>query len=307
MKRLTLTWLLLAWGTACSTPATAPIFETDPAIGPFALDPSSPVISRGPPGALDEFGATAPSVYSDAKGVHAVYLGFDSDGGSHLLGADQLGGGADGGTLWQKQLLPAVVTTSPVGRPAAVEIAGQLQVFYDSFDASNNPVIVSTITGGASIAGASGPCVVQIGGQLQIYALKAADQAIHQYLSADGVQPFIDMNAKAVLAPSDMDGGFDAFAVSAPTIQIETSSLGRTLYRMWYTGTDAPGGTVSIGLAGSFDGVTFERYTENPVRFHGDVASVYALGGDAGYQMLYSQTPFAAPTDISLADGPVGP
>jgi hypothetical protein len=290
------------------------VFSTDPAIGPFALDPLSPVIARGGPGALDELGATAPSVFTDSLGTHAIYLGIDSDGGTHLLAADEVDNGEepDGGpdesdaglvTIWQKEQNPIVDTTTPVGRPAAIELSGTLQVFYDAPTASG-PQIVSTISGGATLNGASGPCAIQVGGAIQVYALQAADQAIHQYSSPDGVQPFVDNGV--ALAASGESGTFDEEAVSAPTVITETSALGRTLYRMWYTGTDEDGGTVSIGLAGSFTGLAFERYAENPVRFHGDVASVF-LAGDAGYQMLYSQTPFSAPSDISLATGPQSP
>jgi hypothetical protein len=134
-----------------------------------------------------------------------------------------------------------------------------VQIFYDSPDTAGGPQIVSTIPGGAPIAGASSPCAIVQGGEIEIFALAAADGAIHQYVSADGIQSFKDLGP--VLGPSNEDGGFDSYAVSAPSVQVEISGAGRTLYRLWYTGTDAPGGTVSIGLAGSFDGIHFERYT----------------------------------------------
>ena len=142
MKRLLIGLAVFA---ACSTPAPAVVFEEDPAIGAFALDPSSPVIARGPAGSLDELGATAPSVYSDALGRHAVYLGIDSDGGTHLLGADEIPAVTDAGPTWQKQATPVVDTSTPVYRPAAIELSGQLQVFYDQPDSSNNPQIVKNL------------------------------------------------------------------------------------------------------------------------------------------------------------------
>ncbi len=295
MKPSSLLVVAVALLSACNAPASALQFPTDPALGPFALSLASPVIARGAAGAPDEGGAPAPTVYVAARGRHAVYLGVDSDGGTHLLGADELDAG-----LWQKSSTPVGTVSGPVGRPAAAILANSLAVFYDA-PTVGGPQIASTLAGGATIGGASGPCVVQVNGQVMIYAVSEADQAIHAYASPDGLAAFVDKGA--VLKPSAEDGGFDAYAVSAPTVVVETGALGRTLYRLWYTGTDQPGGTVSIGLAGSFDGLAFERYTENPVRFHGDVASVYRLG-DGGFEMLYSQTPFAAPTDISLATGP---
>ena len=288
--------LLAATVAACGRPPAASVFPTDRALGPFARDPSSPVIVRGGVGAPDELGATAPSVYLDAQGArHAIYLGLDGVGGSHLLGVDEIDAG-----VWRKQGTAVVATQGAVGRPAALLLQNQVTVFYDSLDANGQPLITSNLPGTATISGATKPCAVLVGGQVFIYAL-GADGTIHAFVSPDAMQPFSDKGS--VLGPSREDGGFDAFAVSAPSVQVEQSALGRTLFRLWYAGTDQDGGTVSVGLSGSFDGLRFERYAENPVRFHADVPSVYPVA-DGGFAMLYAETPFSTPSDVSYAVGP---
>ena len=118
-SRLALAAVALACGLwlgteACGIPAAPVQFSPHPAIGPFALDPASPVIARGSPGAPDEVGATAPSVYADMNGRHAIYLGLDFEGGTHLLSADEIDAG-----LWQKSATPVGAVSGIVGRPAA--------------------------------------------------------------------------------------------------------------------------------------------------------------------------------------------
>jgi hypothetical protein len=152
--------------------------------------------------------------------------------------------------------------------------------------------------GAVVVPGGDQPCAVSLGGETWLYALMG-DGSIHAFES--GLEAsFQDQGQVLAVGP---DGGFDSFAVGAPSALVEESALGRNMVRLWYTGLDQPGGTPSIGLAGAFAGEgPFERYTENPVRFHGDVASVYAI--DGGFAMLYSQTSYSAPTDISLATHP---
>ena len=278
---------------ACGSPPSAPTFPVDLAIGAFARDPASPVIARSAdPTAPDYAGATAPSVWQDGSGFHAAYLAIDVSGGASLLAAD-----SPDGKGWTKRVAPLVPTTPGLGRPAALAGDGGVLLFYAQADGDGGSEIVGP-GGAVVIPGAAEPCALAVGAQLWIYAV-AADGAIHGYLAPAAAAPFVDQGI--VLRPGP-DGGFDDFAVSAPSALVETSALGRSLFRLWYTGTDQPGGTPSIGLAGSFDGVTFESFPNNPVRFHGDLASVFAT--DGGYAMLYSETPASAPTDISLAARP---
>ncbi len=288
-RRLPVALLALA---ACSAPAAPPVFPVDQAIGAFGRDPASPVIARSTdPAAPDYAGATAPSVWSDAQGLHAAYLGLDADGGRSILAADSQDGHA-----WTKRSAPLVADDKTLGRPAALATDGGLFLFYARENGSGGTDVVLQ-GGGVVVPGADEPAALAAGGYYWIYAL--ADGGIHAYASASAASGYRDQGV--VLAPGP-DGGFDGHAVSAPAALAETSALGRTLFRLWYAGTDVAGDTPSIGLAGAFDGVTFEKDADNPVRFHGDVPSVFPL--DGGFGMLYSETSFADPSDISLATRP---
>ncbi|HUB08913.1 MAG TPA: hypothetical protein VMB50_18035 [Myxococcales bacterium] len=292
MRRLAALLFLVA----CGTPPAPLSYPTDEAIGPFALDPSSPVIARSTnPSDPDYGGATAPSVWHDARGYHAVYLGLDANGNGSLLGADSLNG-----FDWIKRAAPLLGTTPGLGRPAALGLSdGGVALYHAQLGADGGSDVVGP-SGAVVIPGGDQPCATVAAGVTWLFALMP-DGAIHGFKSASS--RFVDQGvALGPDADAGADGGFDTFAVSAPTAFVETSALDRTLFRLWYVGIDQSGGTPSIGLAGSFGGTGFERYAENPVRYHGDVPAVYQV--DGGLAMLYSQTPFDAPTDISLATGP---
>lgn len=114
MTRYTLGLLaLVAASVACSTPGAPPAFPEDQAIGVFALDPNSPVIVRSStPSDPDYAGATAPTVWQDAKGYHAAYLAIDASGGTSILGAD-----SPDGLRWTKGGSALVASTPGLGRP----------------------------------------------------------------------------------------------------------------------------------------------------------------------------------------------
>ncbi len=278
---------------ACSSPVPPPTFPVDEAIGAFALDPSSPVIARSTdPTDPDYGGATAPSVWTDAKGYHAAYLAIDANGDTSILGAD-----SPNGLDWTKNGAALVASTPGLGRPAALGGDGGMTLYYALSDGDGGSDVIGP-GGSVVVRGGDQPCALVVGGDVWMYALMP-DGSIHAFQSLDGTS-FADQGEVLAVGP---DGGFDSFAVGAPSAIVEESALGRNLFRLWYTGIDQPSGTPSIGLTGAFAGEgPFERYVENPVRFHGDVASVYAI--DGGFAMLYSQTPYYAPTDISLATHP---
>ncbi|MHB1844442.1 MAG: hypothetical protein ACYCWW_06345 [Deltaproteobacteria bacterium] len=277
---------------ACSAPAGPTAFPVDEAIGAFARDPASPVIARSQDQtAPDYLGATAPSVWSDGQGRHAAYLGLDADGGRTILVADSADGHA-----WTKRPAPLVPSDPSLGRPAALATDGGLVLYYAKANAAGGTDVVLH-GGGVVVPGADQPAALAAGGHYWIYAV--ADGGIHAFASDSAKGGFQD---QGIVLAAGADGGFDAFSVSAPAAIAETSALGRTLFRLWYAGVDSAGDSPSIGLAGAFDGTTFEKYVDDPVRFHGDVPSVFPL--DGGFAMLYSETSFENPTDISLATRP---
>lgn len=74
--------------------------------------------------------------------------------------------------------------------------------------------------------------------------------------------PILDGRTPA-LGPNPLLGLFDETAVGGASIAI-TNEAGRAVFDLWYAGRRADGDW-NIGFAGSYDGLLFERYEENPV------------------------------------------
>jgi len=66
-----------------------------------------------------------------------------------------------------------------------------------------------------------------------------------------------------VLAPNPLLGLFDETAVGGASISI-SNEAGRAVFDLWYAGRRADGDW-SIGFAGSYDGLLFKRFEDNPV------------------------------------------
>ncbi len=159
--------LLLGLCAACSAPPAPPSFSTDVAIGPFALDPSSPVIARSTdPAAPDYGGATAPSVWQDARGYHAVYLGIDASGTGSLLAADSADGRA-----WSKRSAALVPATPGLGRPAALALAdGGVELYYAALGPDGGSNVLGP-SGQLAVPGADQPCLAVAAGTVWMFAL----------------------------------------------------------------------------------------------------------------------------------------
>jgi len=66
-----------------------------------------------------------------------------------------------------------------------------------------------------------------------------------------------------VLAPDPLPEAFDETAVGGASISI-SNEAGRPVFDLWYAGRRADGDW-NIGFAGSYDGLLFKRFEENPV------------------------------------------
>lgn len=128
-------------------------------------------------------------------------------------------------------------------------------------------------------------------------------------VSEDGLAWTKEGGAPAIALGGPED--FDAERASDPTLLIERTALGREVFRVWYTGRDGSGNE-SIGAAGSFDGVSFEKFSGNPVMDEilpvnvgvDEVEpSVLRVGG--GYTFLYYAQTVVLAQGVALAfNGP---
>lgn len=138
---------------------------------------------------------------------------------------------------------------SRVGSPAAVWTSpGRLLLLYEAPDA---PGALGALGGGA-IFGAA----LEVSPDLPV---GAPGHLTLSRLDADPRSPERD----PVLGPDPFLDTFDEAAVSSPWLQ--TSQIAdRLVYDLFYSGRDA-GGDVTVGFAGSHDGLFFQRFDKNPI------------------------------------------
>ena len=141
------------------------------------------------------------------------------------------------------------------------------------------------------------PHVVEApGGALWMYVEVGRGGGIARHVSADDGATWSLDPAGVVLAPACAPEApapacarpsppFDADAVGDPFVRRVTSPLGRTLWDLWYVGRE--GGEAALGFAGSFDGVAWSRYRDNPVLPSGvRPASPWVVELDGGTALL---------------------
>ena len=162
---------------------------------------------------------------------------------------------------------------------------------------SGNPVISNGAT-----AVAHG-YVVHIGSTYYGYYWNGASGAFDQWTSADGVTSWTLAHA-SVLAPGTT-GAWDAVGVYDSTVFVN----GATWY-MLYQGSSAGGAChyYCEGLATSSDGITWTKYSGNPVIANGSGGvgggHVYQAGANYYLWAQTSATVASLPTDISLYSSP---
>jgi len=102
------------------------------------------------------------------------------------------------------------------------------------------------------------PEALVVGDHLWLYYTGRADiegeLSIGLATSDNGFE-FIDVEANPLLSPSNQAGSFDEDAVAHPSVLIRDQ-----VYEMWFAS-----GTLDIGYALSADGITWEKYCNNPV------------------------------------------
>lgn len=102
------------------------------------------------------------------------------------------------------------------------------------------------------------PEVLQVDNELWLYytgrAGEEGELSIGRATSDDGIN-FQDAEANPLLRPSGIAGDFDEDAVAHPSLTVRGDT-----YEMWFAS-----GTLDIGYALSEDGISWEKYCNNPV------------------------------------------
>jgi len=321
---------------ACDLPEKFPEFTGDISVGPFVKYATNPVLPRGDEGAFDSAAVAGPAVIEEDGGRLRMYYGAVDATGVRTIGTAT----SQEGLVWEKRSAGPVLTPTAgsydeggVSDPAAIYDGTQYWVFYTGWDSGGTPRIGLASSGDGvtfekasapivepegegeyDSAGTAEPCVVFDEGKSKFLLYYTG---INQYgqgsvmlaVSDDGqtwARYGIESGlAQPVLGPAaEEEGAFDSGSVGGPTVLFVLSREGRSLLRLWYSGSQA-GGSVHVGLAGSggseeqAGGHNWERYPANPVAHYARSPSVISYAGNL--YMYFNELPPDESTGISLA------
>lgn len=190
--------------------------------------------------------------------------------GSGALG---LARSVDGAT-WQPLPTPALEPSADADEEAALRA----------------PSVVALADGGLALAYASGSA---------IWLARAVAGGAFVRVDADPATPRRDPLLGAsgpASAMGDAGVGFESGAVDDPSLHVETTAVGRPIWRLYYTARSVPqamdGGvrpSVAVTMAASFDGERFARFGAPVVTSRTDptLAAPSALAVDARRTVLY--------------------
>jgi len=216
-----------------ATPAPEPPKATPVPLGDgihWTKYPGNPVLELGPEGTWDDTLVAGPRVLKTASGYLMMYTGFDGTRVNAELSFDYgytLGvANSLSGMAWEKHSLNPVLTLP----------GGEFGMLWHDL-------------------------IVERGAYYTYYARGSrlvgnTAQRIYRATSPDGLTWTPGETPLIEPAPSR---GFDDLDVLAPTVLVEDG-----IFKMWYTAVQQ-GGDSSIAYATSEDGLTWTKYTGNPV------------------------------------------
>lgn len=155
-----------------------------------------------------------------------------------------------------------------VAAPSVIEVAdGRLVMYYEAGVGTRAIGRAESTDGGQSwqknpanpvLEGAAEPSIVEIDGSWVLYLTIPGSDGIYRAESADGLA--WDLDGMPVLGPRpDVAEAFDSRSVSDPGAVARVSEAGQLHYGLFFNGRNDDD-VASVGFAGSFDGVTWERY-----------------------------------------------
>ncbi len=190
-------------------------------------------------------------------------------------GALGLARSADG-VAWQPQPSPALEADAAQGEESALRA----------------PSVVALADGSLVVAYASA-------GAIWLARSPRVDGALAR-VDADPRTPRRDPLLAATGPGVPADGGapgFESGAIDDPELTVESTAIGRPIWRLYYTARSVPfsmdagvAPSVAIGMAASFDGVTFTRFGAPVLSSRADptISAPTTLADDARRTLLYA-------------------
>lgn len=160
-----------------------------------------------------------------------------------------------------------------VGAPSVVELAGgELVMFYQGGRdypgigravSNDHGATWSKYEGNPVLDGFMEPGVVVLSDQRWLlYATRPDEPGIFRADSTDGLS-FAVREAPVLVPRPELEPAYDRQAVSDPFVVVRHTPAGRLHYGMFFNGTMGAGDevTTSVGWAGSFDGLVWQRFS----------------------------------------------
>jgi hypothetical protein len=189
------------------------------------------------------------------------------------------------GAEWTKYVGNPVIASPYFDQPSVIYEQNTYKMWISAIGGQGQPLKIYYATSNDGIAwttpelvldaGTSGdwddycvraPQVLHMGTRYLMWYLASRSDGLYGIglaLSSDGVT-WTRCSANPVMSPGN-NGGWDDWALSRFAIAFDG-----TQYRMWYGAQQVNGGTVRIGAAASNNGISWTKYSDNPVLNIGD-------------------------------------
>lgn len=317
---LTIAFLIIG----CEASSTFPVFKKDITVGPLYSYLRNPILSVS-----DDESAFDGQAISSAGVVQAdnrliMYFTALSRDGVYSIGRAE----STDGINWIKNENSVIAPDKDrfdekaVIEPAPLYDGEKINLFFVSVSSSNKyRIMVASSSDTLKFFRAENELVSMSGGDLKIVRISEpsvvfADNGLVMYYSGidednrsyifaakatfDNPLLWTPLSNTPVFLPQPGRGdAFDQYSVSSPSLLSIVSANNRVLYRMYYCGSATEKGSFHIGLAGSFDGVDFERYIYNPLLHYGRSPSAIVFKNNL--YVYYNELPQNESKGISLA------
>lgn len=309
---------------ACEAESRFPIAPFDITVGPLYSYVNNPVLKTSDNEAdFDYKAVSSPSVVSLKDKLIMYYTAINKDG-LYSIGRAE----SQDGVIWFKTENPVIVPDEGnfkeivVKEPSVLYDGEKIYLFFVSVTKDNryrimiasssdtfnfyraDKELVSIPDSDLNLVAISEPSVIIKEDYLWMY-FTASDRDTRSYIflakaSLNNPLSWSIESREPVFSPQmERSDAFDHYSVMSASVLTISSANKRTLFRMYYCGSATETGAFHLGLAGSFDGIKFERYAYNPILHYGRNPSALVFKGNL--YLYYNELPSSESKGISLA------
>ncbi|GEM_PF-4660806 len=315
---------LIYFVNGCQLESTFPQSSKDITVGPLYSYVNNPVIKTGENETDFDYQAiSSPAVVQIGNKLVMYYTALNKDGVYSIGRAE-----SDDGRVWFKIENPVIVPDEDnfqekvVKEPAVIYDGAKVNLFFVSVTKENrfrimiasssdtinfyrsDKELVTLPESDLKLVNISEPSVIFKDDYLWMYYTASdADNKSYIFLAKASLEnplSWITESRTPIFTPqTGKTDSFDQYSVMAASVISIYSENNRVLYRMYYCASAVETGAYHLGLAGSFDGINFERYIYNPILHYGRSPS--AIIFKENLLIYYNELPQNESKGISVA------